>query len=135
MNIPDNAPELSPNHPLSSEFDFNSFAKKNKDSILKLKEDAEVLSSMIDESYVLICSAITSDKTSISKEDIPLPVPTEEPFESRFIHFVFNMEKYINCLNLEKIGYLKETEKGFVVTEKGQTMIDGISNGESNENS
>lgn len=130
MDTSDNTPELSPSHPLSSEFNFNSFVKKNKDSILKLRADAEPLSSIIDESYILICSAITSDKTSISKEDLPLPVPTEQPFESRFLQFVSNMEKYINCLNLEKIGYLQETDSGFKVTEKGQTMIDGISNGE-----
>lgn len=123
--------ELSETHPLHESFDFIAFARKHEASIINLRRDAEELHKdpNKEDIAILICSAILQDKTSISQEDLPLPVPFDsgdanaEVYEDRFVSFCNKMDKYLRCLLLEEIGYMRRVDNGFEPTDKGIQLV------------
>ena len=123
----DQMPELSTSHPLHEDFDFLSFARKNEESIRNLQIDAVKIyldeEIDFDKVSVLICAAICSDKTSIKASDLPLPIPSEEPYATRFLSFVENITIYASCLLFESSGLMKRNDIGFEATEEGKNFI------------
>lgn len=119
----DSMPELSKSHPLHEDFDFLAFVRKNEKDIINLRNDCKQLTDGTAEAAIIICSAICSDMTSVSAGDLPLPRPSAEPYLSRFVVFVENMERYLYCLYLEDAGYMRRTDEGFERTIKADKIV------------
>mgnify|MGYP001229901922 CR=1 FL=1 len=119
----DSMPELSKSHPLHEDFDFLAFVRKNEKDILNLRSDSKRLTEDTAEAAIIVCSAICSDMTSVSAGDLPLPRPSVEPYLNRFVVFVENMERYLHCLYLEDMGYMRRTDEGFEPTDKADDLV------------
>lgn len=114
---------ISDRHPLSENFDFDSFLESNLQTIEQLIQDAESvidltgLSGNLDQSIAIasvVGAAVLSDMNSISKSDLPLPVPSANAdFEERFIDFVSNLVTYVLMEKCVDQGLLRRSDNGY----------------------